>query len=236
MFTEWIEKEKEHKILEKKLCSESPPHTRYNFLCSAQGATFSLTTNLRNLWNKRTYGTQERLDLPLRGEGKVSWCLTDTEKWSKNKNNEAQQSIWWREKKTERQAHHWEGRGWKRELQNIVPKNKFLLFLVSKDMQGLRNYGIPPAWIPEQSGKTIGFGNRSTLDFFFFFFRTAPVADGSSWARGWIRVAATSLPHSHCNTRSLAHWASPKSEPTFSRTLCRVLNLLSHDGNCYIRS
>ena len=37
---------------------------------------------------------------------------------------------------------------------------------------------------------------------FFFVFRAAPEASGSSQARGRIRAAAASLPHSHCNTRS----------------------------------
>ena len=37
--------------------------------------------------------------------------------------------------------------------------------------------------------------------FFFFLFRAAPVAYGSSWARGQIRAAAASLCHSHGNPR-----------------------------------
>ena len=35
------------------------------------------------------------------------------------------------------------------------------------------------------------------------------------------------------NTRSLAHWARSGIKPPSSRTLCLVLNLLSHNGNSY---
>ena len=51
---------------------------------------------------------------------------------------------------------------------------------------------------------------ESTLLYFailFFFFRAAPVAYGSSQARGLIRAAADS--HGHCNTGS-----KPRLQPT----------------------
>ena len=39
--------------------------------------------------------------------------------------------------------------------------------------------------------------------YLFFPFRVAPVAYGSSWARGWLnRAAAVGLPHSHNNVGS----------------------------------
>ena len=41
--------------------------------------------------------------------------------------------------------------------------------------------------------------------FFFFFFRAAPLAYGSSQARGWIGTAATGLCHSHSNAGSKLH-------------------------------
>lgn len=79
-------------ILEKKLCSETK--IRSNFLCLfCSRTTFSLTTHLQNLKNKRTYGTKDRLDLPLRGEGKVSCGLIDTENRSQDENSEAHQPI-----------------------------------------------------------------------------------------------------------------------------------------------
>ena len=59
--------------------------------------------------------------------------------------------------------------------------------------------------------------------FFFFLFKAAPTACGSSQARGWITVTAAKLQHSHSNTgfeqhlrptpqllaRSLIHWSRP---------------------------
>ena len=39
----------------------------------------------------------------------------------------------------------------------------------------------------------------------FFIFRPAPVAYGSSQARGWVRTVAAGLHHSHSNARSLTH-------------------------------
>ena len=72
---------------------------------------------------------------------------------------------------------------------------------------------------------------------------------GSSWARSKIEAADVVLWHSHShagselhlwpaaacgNERSLTHWARPGIKPTSSWRLCRVLNLLSHNGNpCY---
>ena len=40
---------------------------------------------------------------------------------------------------------------------------------------------------------------------FFFLFRAAPAAYGSSQARGWIRAEVTGLHHSHSNVRSELH-------------------------------
>ena len=42
----------------------------------------------------------------------------------------------------------------------------------------------------------------------FCFFRAAPVAYGSSQARGWIKPTAASLHHSHSNARSKLHLRS----------------------------
>ena len=56
----------------------------------------------------------------------------------------------------------------------------------------------------------------SSFHFFLYFllFRAAPVAYGSSQARGQIGVAAAGLCSSHSNAGSLTHWARPGSEPT----------------------
>ena len=43
------------------------------------------------------------------------------------------------------------------------------------------------------------------LETFFFLFRAAPEAYGSSQARGWIGATAANLHHSHCNARSELH-------------------------------
>ena len=78
--------------------------------------------------------------------------------------------------------------------------------------------------------------------FFFFLFRAAPEAYGSSQARGWIRIApqtqqteiqaAPVTYTADCgNVRSLIHWVRPRIKPTSSRKLHRVLNQLSCNGN-----
>ena len=77
-----------------------------------------------------------------------------------------------------------------------------------------------------------------------FFFLAAPAAYGSSQTRDWIRTAASGLHHSHNNPRAEPHLQpilqqhqilKPLSrwgiKHISSRTLCRVLNLLSHNGN-----
>lgn len=100
-----------NKILEKKLCSESPQRIRYNFLYPVQGGTFSLATNLQNRQNKRICGTKERLDPPSRAERKLSWYLTETEERNDNEKSVVHQTIHWR--KRERQALLWGRRRWK---------------------------------------------------------------------------------------------------------------------------
>ena len=88
---------------------------------------------------------------------------------------------------------------------------------------------------------------------FFSFFsplllRAAPLAHGSSQARGWIRGAAAGLHHSH--TRSKPHlrttlqstatpdpyptWGRPEIEPLLSRTQCQLLNSVGHNRNSWI--
>ena len=82
---------------------------------------------------------------------------------------------------------------------------------------------------------------------FILIFRATLVAYRSSWTRGWNGAAAVGHSHSHSHSqiqvasatystacsyvRSLTHWARPGIGPTFSRTLCWVLNPLSHNGN-----
>ena len=52
------------------------------------------------------------------------------------------------------------------------------------------------------------------LKFFsFLLFRAAPMACGSSQARGRVGAVAASLHLSHSNTRSLTHWATLGIEP-----------------------
>ena len=55
--------------------------------------------------------------------------------------------------------------------------------------------------IPESCSNACSFPFR----LFFFLFRAAPVAYGSSQARGRIRAIAAGLHHSHSNTRSEPH-------------------------------
>ena len=67
--------------------------------------------------------------------------------------------------------------------------------------------------------------------FFFFHFRSTPVAYGSSQARGQIKAAAANLPHSHHNARSKPHlW------PKCSSRQCWILNPLSEarDQTCIL--
>ena len=66
---------------------------------------------------------------------------------------------------------------------------------------------------------------------FSFLFMATPMAYGSSWARGQMGAAAAGLHHSHGNTRFLTPCVRPGIEPASSRTLCWVLNPLSHNGN-----
>ena len=70
-------------------------------------------------------------------------------------------------------------------------------------------------------------GQVESNDFFFFLFRSTPVAYRSSQARGPIGTAAASPNHSHGNVGS---------EPTTARSNAgsltnQVLNLLSHKRN-----
>ena len=80
-----------------------------------------------------------------------------------------------------------------------------------------------------------------------FLFRAVPAATGRSWARGETGAAAACLHHSHSNVgsephlqpasqqcQSLTQWTRPRIEPASSRTLCQVLNPLSHNGNSII--
>ena len=59
----------------------------------------------------------------------------------------------------------------------------------------------------------------------------ASAAYGCSRARGQIRARAAGQCHSSHKAGSLTHWVRSGTEPASSRTLCRVLNPLSHNGN-----
>ena len=60
--------------------------------------------------------------------------------------------------------------------------------------------------LPQGNGDNLGrkasFGQQQILFVCLLLFRSAPVAYGSSQARGQIRAAAASLHHSHSNSRS----------------------------------
>ena len=78
-------------------------------------------------------------------------------------------------------------------------------------------------------------------------FRAIPVTHGSSWARGLncncqpmpqpqqhqIWSASATRTTARCSTGSLAHWERPGFKTVSSRTLYRVLNPLSHNGNSW---
>ena len=72
----------------------------------------------------------------------------------------------------------------------------------------------------------------SPLAFFllYLFLRAVPTAYGHSQARAWIRAAATSLCHSHSNTRSLTHWASSGIKPASSWILVGLLTRWATTG------
>ena len=69
--------------------------------------------------------------------------------------------------------------------------------------------------------------------YFFFLFTAAPMAYGSSQARGRIGASAADLCSRFINARSLTHWARPGIKPSSSQILCWVLNSLSHNGNSF---
>ena len=66
---------------------------------------------------------------------------------------------------------------------------------------------------------------------FFFFVMVTPLANGCSWARGWIRAAAAGLHHSHSNTRS-----EPHLQPALQLAATLILNPLSEarDQTCIL--
>ena len=71
---------------------------------------------------------------------------------------------------------------------------------------------------------------KCALHFFFFFVfffaisSAAPVAYGSSQARGQIGAVATGLRQSHSNAGSLTHWARAGIEPANSQFLVGFVN------------
>ena len=67
----------------------------------------------------------------------------------------------------------------------------------------------------------------------YLFLVAAPVAYGSSRARGRTGVAAEAYAASCSNTRSLNHWARPGIEPVSSRRQHWVLNPLNHYKNSF---
>ena len=86
---------------------------------------------------------------------------------------------------------------------------------------------------------------------FVLFFRAAPIAYGSSQARGWIGTTAASLYHSHSSTATLdpSHICDlchslqqcrilnplrPGIEPTSSWRLHRILHPMNHNRNPYV--
>ena len=90
------------------------------------------------------------------------------------------------------------------------------------------------------------FGNILFYYFIFLVFRTAPVAYGSSQARGSnqshscqptpqpqqrrIRAASVTYTIAHGNTRSLIHWARSGIKPTSSWILVRSINFWARRG------
>ena len=95
---------------------------------------------------------------------------------------------------------------------------------------------------------SISTGTPSVFFFFSFFFLSFlwpclqhPEVPRSNWScscrptpqpqQGWIQAASTNYAAACGSTQFLTHGTRPGIEPTFSQTLCQVLNLLSHNGN-----
>ena len=68
---------------------------------------------------------------------------------------------------------------------------------------------------------------------FFVSFYATLTAYGSSRARGSIDLQLPAYATACGNTRSLTHRVRPRIKPASSWTLCRVLNLLTHNGNFF---
>ena len=104
-----------------------------------------------------------------------------------------------------------------------------------------------PHVVIQQSKMQVLFGHFAEPFLFFFLFTAAPAACGSSQARGQTGAAAAGLPAKSQQHRiqaasvtfttacdhagSLTNRARPGIEPGSSRTVCWVLNLLSHKRN-----
>ena len=67
------------------------------------------------------------------------------------------------------------------------------------------------------------------LLFFSLFLRAAPMAYGSSWARGQIRAAAAGLYHNHSNARSFNPLSEARNQTCILIDTSQVLNLLIHN-------
>ena len=72
----------------------------------------------------------------------------------------------------------------------------------------------------------------SSFHFFLYFllFRAAPVAYGSSQARGWIRATSIGLHHSHSHMGSPTQQARPGIKPTFFGILVWFINCCAMKG------
>ena len=136
-------------------------------------------------------------------------------------------------------------------MQNNTRKNEEALSMLQQEEHGCWGQTF---WVSTLLNMLLWKLNLLLDSFFFFFlsfFTVTPAAHASSQTRGsnwscscrptpqtkqhWIWVTSATYITAYSNAGSLTGRARPGIKPTSSRTLCWVLNLLSHNGNsCWL--
>ena len=137
-------------------------------------------------------------------------------------------------------------------MQNNTRKNEEALSMLQQEEHGCWGQTF---WVSTLLNMLLWKLNLLLDSFFFFFlsfFTVTPAAHASSQTRGsnwscscrptpqtkqhWIWVTSATYITAYSNAGSLTGRARPGIKPTSSRTLCWVLNLLSHNGNSSLAS